>query len=126
MRRERTPHVLFVGRTHAHESVLRGLRAIPCTIDETKTGEQALSSAGTRVPDIVVAVLDLPTMSGWELAESLRDKCGARLRLIAMTTRGTHVDYRRSVMAGFDAHLVEPVAAELVLDTIRSLLPVPH
>jgi CheY-like chemotaxis protein len=69
-------------------------------------------------PDTVLVDIGLPDLNGFEVARRLREKFGARLRLIALTGYGQPEDLRRSAEAGFDQHLVKPVAAD---DVARSL-----
>ena len=82
-------------------------------------GPAALDAATTFRPS--VAVLDPRTAGdGWiRLARKLREQHVAeRLVLIAVTGYGQDVDRARSRDAGFDHHLVKPVA----LDRLATLL----
>ena len=74
-------------------------------------GVQALAVAGTFDPDIVLLDLGMPKMDGYEAAQQfrLRDK-ERRVTLIALTGWGQQQDRDRTSAAGFDAHLVKPVA----------------
>jgi len=65
-------------------------------------------------PDVALIDIGLPDMDGYELAERLRAlPGGAGIRLIALTGFSAHQE--RSAAAGFDAHLVKPVAPEALL-----------
>ena len=70
--------------------------------------------------DAECAVLDigLPVIDGYELARRLRQRPGQRLRLIALTGYGQQSDRERAKRAGFDAHLVKPVA----IDALQALI----
>ncbi|HEX8106153.1 MAG TPA: response regulator, partial [Kofleriaceae bacterium] len=60
-----------------------------------------------------------PVMDGYELARRLREQLGPdKLRLIAVTGYGQDSDRARAREAGFDYHLVKPVA----LDALMPLL----
>jgi hypothetical protein len=67
-------------------------------------------------PDVVVLDIGLPGMSGYEVAERLRDgpETG-EARLIALTGWGDDDDRRRSKAAGIDMHLVKPVDLDAIL-----------
>ena len=70
-------------------------------------------------PEVAVLDIGLPAVDGYELARHLRARlAGSPLRLIALTGYGQAADKQRAKDAGFDAHLVKPVA----LDALRGLL----
>ena len=74
-------------------------------------GIEALAVAKTFDPDIVLLDLGMPKMDGYEAARQLRlGPGGHRVRLIALTGWGQQQDRDRTADAGFDAHLVKPVA----------------
>jgi CheY-like chemotaxis protein len=66
-------------------------------------------------PDVVLIDIGLPDLDGYEAARLLRRKLGRRTQLVALTGHGKVEDRLRSAKAGFDAHLVKPVAADDVL-----------
>jgi signal transduction histidine kinase len=77
----------------------------------THDGVEALEVAKTFDPDIVLLDLGMPKMDGYETARQLRLRSGGRrLSLIALTGWGQQQDRDRTADAGFDAHLVKPVA----------------
>jgi signal transduction histidine kinase len=74
-------------------------------------GVEALELAKAFDPDIVVLDLGMPKMDGYETARQLRLRSnGRRMSLIALTGWGQQQDRDRTADAGFDAHLVKPVA----------------
>ncbi|MBV8759377.1 MAG: response regulator, partial [Deltaproteobacteria bacterium] len=82
-------------------------------------GPGALEAIETFVPEVAVLDIGLPVMDGYELARRLRERLGPeKLRLIAMTGYGQDSDKQRAAEAGFDHHLVKPIA----LDALTSLL----
>jgi CheY-like chemotaxis protein len=60
--------------------------------------------------------IGLPDMSGYDVARVARQRPnGDRIRIFALTGYGQEEDRRRSLEAGFDGHLVKPVApADLI------------
>ncbi|MBN8628709.1 MAG: response regulator [Planctomycetes bacterium] len=93
---------------------------------ETKTcsdGFTALEVIRTFRPDVVLADLGLPQMSGYQLAEEIRKLPGQQdTVLIAISGYGQPADKERSQAAGFTRHLVKPIdPAELeqILDDLR-------
>ena len=58
-------------------------------------------------------------MDGYELARRLREEHGAIL-LVAVTGYGQAADRVRAREAGFDEHVVKPVALEVLLRLLAS------
>ncbi|MDB6041530.1 MAG: two-component hybrid sensor and regulator [Gammaproteobacteria bacterium] len=85
-------------------------------------GRTALEAAAKYHPDAVFLDIGLPGMSGYEIAERLRELPeSARAVLIAITGYGQDDDRRRSRDAGIDHHLVKPVAPETLHNLLDSL-----
>jgi CheY-like chemotaxis protein len=79
-------------------------------------GTQALRLAAEDPPDAILLDLGLPLMDGYEVARRLREIPPlARTRLIAMTGYGQESHKQAAQDAGFEAHLLKPVAySELI------------
>lgn len=76
-------------------------------------GPSALALLDAVRAEVVVLDIGMPGMDGHEVARELRRRPAyARALLIAMTGWGQEEDRRRSREAGFDHHLVKPVAPE--------------
>ncbi len=93
---------------------------------------QALKLAEQFQPDVAVLDIGLPGMDGYALASALRTSFPPdRLRLVALTGYGQTKDFQRSRQAGFETHLVKPVALEALdaainaAPTLRSVPPGP-
>jgi PAS domain S-box-containing protein len=72
-------------------------------------GSAALELARARPPDVVVLDIGMPGMDGLEVARRLRQDLGLdQALLVALTGYGHDEDRRRSLEAGFNAHLVKP------------------
>ena len=70
-------------------------------------------------PELVLLDIGLPGIDGYEVAKRLRQEPeGSRLLVAAVTGYGQEEDRRRSKVAGFDEHLLKPIA----LDDVRGLL----
>jgi len=92
-------------------------------------GEDALRLYAEQHPEAVVMDIGLPKLNGYEAARAMRMTQGAHpLLLMALTGWGQGEDRRRSQEAGFDHHLVKPVAPraihELLVNNTR-LAPTP-
>ena len=73
-------------------------------------GAEALLKARESEPEVAIVDIQLPDMSGHEVARRLRsDNNGTRPTLIALTGYGQHADKEKARKAGFDYHLTKPV-----------------
>lgn len=78
---------------------------------EAANGPDGLSAALERGPDVALVDIGLPGIDGYELARRLRREAeGKAPHLVALTGYGTSEDVQASRDAGFDDHLVKPVA----------------
>jgi CheY-like chemotaxis protein len=84
-------------------------------------GVEALGLAENFRPDIVLLDIGMPRLDGYGTARAMRaEPWGRDLTLVALTGWGQPKDRDRTVEAGFDAHLVKPVATERLMEIIRS------
>jgi CheY-like chemotaxis protein/anti-sigma regulatory factor (Ser/Thr protein kinase) len=85
-------------------------------------GAEAIAIARTFDSDIVLLDLGMPKMDGYEAARELRLRSteGRRLTLIALTGWGQQQDRDRTADAGFDAHLVKPVAEAQLFNALAA------
>jgi PAS domain S-box-containing protein len=70
-------------------------------------------------PEVAVLDLGLPVVDGIELGRRLRAR-DPRVVLIAVTGYGQEADRKRSEAAGFVRHLIKPVAAEALLESVEA------
>jgi signal transduction histidine kinase/ActR/RegA family two-component response regulator len=76
-------------------------------------GSQALERARELSPHAVVLDIGLPGMDGFEVVQRLRkEACCSESVIIAVTGYGKPEDRERALDAGFDYHMVKPVAIE--------------
>ena len=83
-------------------------------------GPEALRAVENHPPfDVALLDIGLPLMSGYELAQALRQRlAGQPLRLVALTGYGLASDVEKSHRSGFDEHLVKPVEIDALLASI--------
>jgi two-component system, sensor histidine kinase len=76
-------------------------------------GGSALELIARERPDIAFVDVDLPVMSGYEVARKARAILnGERVRLVAMTGYGGESNRKRALAAGFDQHLCKPASVD--------------
>ena len=76
------------------------------------SAESALERLRDFIPQLALLDIGLPAMDGYDLAVRLRQAGIPALRLIALSGYGQAADRARSQQAGFDAHLLKPVAID--------------
>ena len=82
-------------------------------------GGEAPAAAREHAPDVVLLDIGLPDMNGRDVAAQLREEHGADLQLVAVTGYGRAEDERKSLAAGFDAHIVKPITLDALLSVIE-------
>ncbi len=83
-------------------------------------GPSALRIADEFRPEVAVLDIGLPVMDGYELAQRLRATPElSAVRLIAVTGYGQESDRRRSLEAGFQAHLAKPVQIDQLVQLVE-------
>lgn len=97
------------------------LRLLNHQVRTCNNGAGALAAVAERRPQLVLLDLGMPGMDGFEVARRLRAGPGARLVIVAVSGWGQQSDRDHTTEAGFDRHLVKPVAVgelERLLDDI--------
>ena len=83
-------------------------------------GDQALRMAMGGGYAVAILDIDMPGLSGWDVATALRANLRTRsMHLIAVSGRTRPWDVERSARAGFDLHLAKPVSGPQLCDAIE-------
>lgn len=91
-------------------------------VHAAEDGESGLHVAAAAQPDIALVDIDLPGISGYEVARRLRQApATAGIRLIAVTGYGQAMDQEKARDAGFDRHFTKPVAIDELAHAILTL-----
>jgi CheY-like chemotaxis protein len=111
----------------AAESLRDLLELFGCTVALAYSGPEALASAPSFRPEVVLCDLGLPGMTGYEVGAKLREEPHLKnTRLIAVSGYGQEEDQRRSREAGFDLHLTKPVDFEELWRLLPVQAPTPQ
>jgi len=103
----------------ALESLALMLRMEGHEVHCASDGEEALTLAVQRRPEILVLDVGMPKLDGCEVARRIRaESWGRDAVLVALTGWGQEIDRRRSREAGFDMHLVKPVDPATLCDML--------
>jgi len=101
------------------------LRNSGYNVETARNGAEALELATGFCPEVVILDIGLAGMDGYQVARRFRKiPAVADAVLIALTGYGAERDRRRAKEAGFDHHVIKPIAAEAVLELLsRALQP---
>ena len=87
---------------------------------EAETGEDGLTQAASRNPDLVLLDLGLPDLDGLSVTERLRQ--WAKIPIIVISARGKEEDKIKALDAGADDYLTKPFGVGELLARIRVAL----
>ena len=82
------------------------------------SGGEALAAASEEAFDAILLDLDLPDITGYEVATRLRQSTASRPLLVAVSGFGDEQARERSRQSGIDHHLVKPVEIDELLRVI--------
>jgi len=87
------------------------------------TGEDALDTARTGLPDLIVLDLMLPGIDGLDVCKILKtdDKAG-HIPIIMLTAKGEETDVVTGLELGADDYVTKPFSPRILLARIRSVL----
>ena len=122
----RQPHILIVDDyADALDIWALYLTAKGYRITTAIDGASALKEARATSPDLIVLDLELPGISGYDVARELRrDPETRHIPLIAATGFSQERQLRLARQAGVDAVVVKPCDPDQLVDEIERLLPV--
>ena len=128
--------------THRHEPTLRilvvdadgdtrglyqeSLRDTGCDVIEAANGRDALVSALTHRPSLVITETHLPVFDGFQLCEVLRrDSQTSSVPILVVTADARKSETDRARKAGADSVLIKPVTPEALLVEVQRLIGEP-
>lgn len=125
---EQPPLVLVVDdQDAARFAKAQTLRRAGLEVLEAATGQAGLVLAAGRPPDVVVLDVNLPDISGFEVARRLKNEQGDLPGIPILQISSTAVstaDRVHGLELGADVYLTEPIAGEILVATVRALLRV--
>ena len=104
------------------ESLSQVMRILGYPVAIAHDGVEAVETAASWRPAVVLMDIGMPRMTGLEAARAIRQSPdGHKPWLIALSGWGQSEDRRKSSEAGFDHHFVKPVDVEELIELIRRL-----
>jgi two-component system, OmpR family, KDP operon response regulator KdpE len=90
------------------------------TVDEARTGEEALGSFHDRQPDLVLLDINMPGVSGIEVCRRIRVS-DTKTGIVMITVRDTEEDTIRALEAGADDYIRKPFRIGEMLARLAAL-----
>ena len=108
---------------HAREGYQAYLSGHGFSVHAFEGGIDAMASAKSGLPDLVVLDLELPDVDGWEVARRLKsDEQTRNVPIIAFSGRSMQHEQISALRAGCDVYLTKPCAPARLLGAIHKLL----
>ena len=86
-------------------------------------GQEGVNMASSEAPEIILLVMSLPVMDGWEAARALKaDEATKSIPIIALTAHAMAGDRERCLEAGAEDYDTKPVEFKRLLGKIDALL----
>jgi signal transduction histidine kinase len=104
------------------EMLAAWLEAMGHIVWVARSGSTGIELVRDNEPDLVLCDIGLPELDGIEVCRRVRGlDISSQPVMVAITGWGREADRRRTTEAGFDHHLVKPVAADKLRTVLRSL-----
>ncbi|PXA89441.1 phosphate regulon transcriptional regulatory protein PhoB, partial [Caulobacter sp. D5] len=119
-----TPYVLVVEDEDALATLLHyNLDKEGYQVSVAADGEEALTLASERAPDLVILDWMLPKVSGIEVCRRLRGRTDTRnVPIIMLTARGEESDRIRGLDTGADDYVVKPFSMVELTARVRAVM----
>jgi two-component system, cell cycle response regulator DivK len=99
------------------------LEHVGFSVIEARDGEEGVSQARARRPDIILMDISIPKMDGWEATERLKaDRETSAIPIIALTAHALEEDRLKAMEAGCDGYLAKPVEPRRVVQEVEKFI----
>jgi two-component system response regulator DesR len=101
-------------------STLLGLEPDMEVVAQAGDGEEALALVETHDPDVLVADIEMPSMTGLDAAEALKAKA-SRTKVLIVTTFGRPGYLQRALQTGVLGYVLKDAPSEDLADAVRKV-----
>jgi DNA-binding NarL/FixJ family response regulator len=89
-------------------------------VGEAANGVEAISQAGTLLPDVIVIDVSMPKLNGIEATREIH-KTRPHIHIVGLSTYDDEITERSMREAGAEAYFTKTEGADRLLDYLRSL-----
>ena len=115
---ERPLHILFVDDNSVNLLIAQKMiQKFGGIVTTARSGTECISLVKTNTYDVVLMDIEMPDLTGLEVARELR-KLNYANPIIALSANGYLEDVRESMAAGMNDHLQKPFTAETLFNKI--------
>lgn len=115
--------ILVVEDNPDNLTTIKAILQSRCDIIEAADGEEGLTAALTKKPDLVLLDMSLPKMDGFSVVKKIKEDQKARhIPVIALTARAMKGDREKTLEAGCDDYISKPIDPEKILKKIDQYL----
>lgn len=109
----------------ARRSIEALLAHEPYRILLASSGAEALETAASEFPDLILLDVMMPGMDGWEVARVIKNHPDfGRTRVVMLTARSDFSDKTEGLRAGADDYIVKPIRLEELAERVEKNLAV--
>lgn len=119
------PATILLADDEAHITcvVAAKLRSAGYTVSTARDGEEAFALAQASPPDLVITDLQMPRMSGLELARALKETAAtSKIPVIMLTARGYIAEPAELAKTNIARMMSKPFSAREVVKSVTELL----
>src|SRR3954470_9807023 len=88
-------------------------------------GTEALERARDLKPDLILADIDMPGLSGYELCEKVRADATLKQTPVLLLGGGSPGDPSRAIAVGANGQMAKPFESQKLIDRVREILASP-
>ncbi len=121
---QRAPLVIVAEDDIDARRVIAGyLKTLAVRVVEVDDGVTALEHIEKEVPELLILDLNLPSMSGFELCERVREKdTTAKVPVLVVTGRNSLEDHARAREVGVTKYISKPFKKKEFVEAVKTLL----
>jgi two-component system, OmpR family, alkaline phosphatase synthesis response regulator PhoP len=93
------------------------------TVKAVDNGKDALDALREFAPDLVLLDVMMPLLSGYELAQKVRENpAWSHVRIVMLSAKGRDVEVTKGMAMGADAYVTKPFSTKDLVAKVQELL----